>query len=402
MLPADPATRRLLLCCSLVITLSMGIRHAFGLFLLPMIEAHHWDRETFSVALAAQNLAWGAMAPVAGWAADRYGAGRVVFAGAVCYLLGMLGMAHATTPLTFSLTTGLAIGTGLAGTTFSTLYGAAGRAVTPMQRATALAIVGAAGSFGQFLLVPIGQTLLSTFGWYGALLGLSALAALMMPLAFGCRETNHVTTPGTPAEGACATLKLALSHRSYLLLTAGFFVCGFQVVFIGSHLPAYLLDQGLSARTGMLALALIGLFNIAGTYGFGQMGGHFSKKWLLAGIYSSRSVVIALFLVLPLTPLSAALFACAIGLLWLGTVPLTNGIVAQVFGVRHLAMLSGIVFLSHQTGSFLGVWLGGLFYDLTGAYTAVWLLAVGLGILATLLHIPIDEQASASPKAHSA
>ena len=389
-----PRTATLLLICgSIVVSLSLGIRHTFGLFLQPMTQDLSWSREAFSFAIALQNLIWGAGGPVTGWLADRFGAGKVVFGGGLLYAAGVGLMAYSTTPFMFTLSAGVLVGLGLSATTFSVIYGAVGRAVAPEKRAMSLAIVGAAGSFGQFLLVPSGQYLIGGMGWFAALMGLTFAAALMAPLALGTAErTAHPGSAAAVAQSAGEAVREAFGERAFWLLTLGYFVCGFQVVFIGAHLPSYVIDKGLTANTGMLALALIGLFNIFGTYGFGLAGGRWSKKKLLAAIYLARSAVIILFLLAPLSHTSVAIFAAAMGLLWLGTVPLTNGLVAQIFGVKYLAMLSGFVFFSHQLGSFLGVWLGGLVFDLTGAYDIVWMISIALGVLAALVNLPVDER----------
>jgi MFS family permease len=391
---AAPRTATLILVCgSIVVSLSLGIRHTFGLFLQPMTQDLAWSREAFSFAIALQNLVWGAGGPVTGWLADRFGAGKVVFGGGLLYAAGVGLMAYSTTPLMFTLSAGVLVGLGLAATTFSVIYGAVGRAVAPEKRAASLALVGAAGSFGQFLLVPIGQQLIGGMGWFAALAGLTFAAAFMIPLSLGTAErTAHPGSAAAVAQSAGEALREAFGERAFWLLTLGYFVCGFQVVFIGAHLPAYVLDKGLAANTGMLALALIGLFNIFGTYGFGLAGGRWSKKKLLAAIYLARSAVIVFFLLAPLSPASVAVFAAAMGLLWLGTVPLTNGLLAQIFGVKYLAMLSGFVFFSHQLGSFLGVWLGGLVFDRTGAYDIVWAISIALGVLAALVNLPVDER----------
>lgn len=383
----------MLVCGSIVVTLSMGIRHSFGLFLQPMTHDLSWNRETFSFAIAMQNLLWGLAGPLSGWLADRFGAGKVVFAGGLFYAAGVGLMMVSTTPLMFTLSAGVLIGIGLSGTTFSVVYGAVGRAVAPQKRAGALALVGAAGSFGQFMLVPTGQALIGGLGWFAALGGLTLAAVLIVPLAFGTAERfAHAAQASALAQSTGDALREAFGERSFWLLTTGYFVCGFQLIFISTHLPSYLLDKGLTANTGMLALALIGLFNIFGTYGFGLAGGRWSAKKLLALIYLARGAVIGLYLLVPPSPLSTALFAAAMGVLWLGTVPLTNGLVAQIFGVRYLAMLSGFVFLSHQLGSFLGVWLGGIVFDRTGSYNVVWLIAIGLSVVAALINLPIDER----------
>ena len=383
----------ILLCGSIVVSLSLGIRHTFGLFLQPMTQDLSWSREAFSFAIALQNLMWGAGGPVTGWLADRFGAGKVVFGGGLLYAAGVGLMAYSTTPLMFMLSAGVLVGLGLSATTFSVIYGAVGRAVAPEKRAMSLAVVGAAGSFGQFLLVPSGQYLIGGMGWFAALMGLTFAAALIVPLSLGTAERGaHSGSAAAVAQSAGEALREAFGERAFWLLTLGYFVCGFQVVFIGAHLPSYVIDKGLTANTGMLALALIGLFNIFGTYGFGLAGGRWSKKKLLAAIYLARSAIIVLFLLAPLSHMSVAIFAATMGLLWLGTVPLTNGLVAQIFGVKYLAMLSGFVFFSHQLGSFLGVWLGGFIFDKTGAYDIVWIISIALGVLAALVNLPVDER----------
>jgi len=381
----------LLLCAGIIVALSLGIRHTFGLFMRPMTMELQWGREGFSVAIALQNLVWGAAQPYSGWLADRFGAGRVILGGGLLYALGLLLMAHSTQPGTFTFSAGVLVGLGLSGTTFSVVYGAVARAVSESQRAKALALVGAAGSFGQFALVPASQYLIEQTGWFQTLLVLALASAMIAPIAAGAAERNRTAGP-SGSQTAPEALREAFAQRSFWLLTLGFFVCGFQVVFIAAHLPAYLVDRGLSGNVGMLALALIGLFNIFGTYGFGIAAGYVNKKYLLSGIYFARAVAIAAFLILPLTPVSVIVFASVMGFLWLSTVPLTNGLVAQVFGVRYLAMLSGFVFLSHQVGSFLGVWLGGVLFDRTGSYTLVWILCIALGALAGLINLPVDER----------
>jgi MFS family permease len=357
-----------------------------------MTLAHGWGRETFAFALAMQNLLWGITQPLTGLIADRYGAGKVLLAGAVLYVLGLVGMAWATTGTGFVFSAGILIGIGLSGTTFSIIYGVIGRITRPEKRSMALGIAGAAGSFGQFALLPVTQSLISGFGWLEALLILALIAALMAPLSTVLAEPHRDLSASRHTQSAWDAIHEAFAHNGFKLLTLGYFVCGFQVVFIGVHLPAYLSDQGLSANVGVTCLALIGLFNIFGTFGAGWLGGRYSKKHLLAGIYITRSVVIIAFLAAPLTPTTAYLFAMAIGLLWLATVPLTNGIVAQVFGVSYLSMLGGFVFLSHQVGSFLGAWLGGVLFDSTGSYDIVWGIIILLGVLAMAINLPIDQR----------
>ena len=380
----------ILLASSIIITLSMGIRHGFGLYLQPMTSSLNWNRETFALAIAIQNLVWGLSQPIVGMIADRYGANRVVIVGALFYALGLFFMAHSTNGLELHLSAGVLIGLGLSGTTFSVLAGVLTRAYPPEKRSMVLGLSAAAGSFGQFAVLPLTQGLISGLGWFASLFVLAALAGLLAPLGYALAEKGGTAPEFKQSAGQA--MQEALGHRGYVLLTTGFFVCGFQVVFIGVHLPSYLLDRGFPAHIGVTALALIGLFNIIGTYSAGLLGARFSKKYLLSIIYFSRSVAALLFLLLPLTPWSIYAFSIAIGLLWLSTVPLTNGIVGQIFGVRYLAMLSGFVFLSHQIGSFLGAWLGGYLFDHTGSYQIVWLIFIALGIVAALINLPIDER----------
>jgi MFS family permease len=376
---------------SLVLTLGMGLRHGFGLFLLPVTADMHWSRETFAFALALQNLVWGMTQPFAGMLADKYGTGRVVAGGALLYVLGLFWMAHPSTPLAFVLAAGVLIGTGLSGVTFSVIAGVLGRAYPPHKRSMVLGISAAAGSFGQFAMLPVTQWLLTHVGWMGALVSLACVGILMMPIAAALAEPRVVRTH-VFRQSAGEAMREALGHRGYVLLTLGFFVCGFQVVFIGVHLPAYLADHGLPASVAVTALALVGLFNIVGTYTTGWLGTRMPKRYILSFIYFARAIVIALFVFLPLSTLSVYVFAASLGVLWLSTVPPTNGIVAHVFGVRYLAMLSGFTFFSHQIGSFLGAWLGGKLYDVTGNYDVVWYLTIALGIVAGLINLPIDER----------
>ena len=387
-----------LVCGSVILTLAMGLRHGFGLFLQPITADLHWNRETFALALALQNLVWGATQPFAGMVADKYGTGRVVAVGALLYVLGLFWMSHPTTPLTFVLAAGVLIGTGLSGVTYSVIAGVLGRAYPPEKRSMVLGISAAAASFGQFALLPLTQWLLSYIGWSGALVALGCIGIAMAPLAVALIEPR-IAHVHAFAQSTGEAIGEAFRHRGYVLLTLGFFVCGFQVVFIGVHLPAYLADHGLPARVAVTALALVGLFNIIGTYTTGWLGARMPKRYILSFIYFSRAVVIALFVFLPLSAMSVYLFAIALGLLWLSTVPPTNGIVAQLFGVRYLAMLSGFTFFSHQIGSFLGAWLGGVLYDATGSYDLVWYIAIALGIVAGLINLPIDEHEVARPAA---
>jgi len=380
-----------LVCSGLIRTLAMGIRHGFGLFLQPISHDMGWGRETFALAIAVQNLVWGATQPFAGMVADKHGTARVVLVGAALYILGLVTMAHSHSPWLFVLTAGVLIGTGLSGVSWSVLSGVLGRSFPPEKRSMALGISAAAGSFGQFAMLPLTQALLASVGWYGALLAMAGVALLIVPLAAAMVE-RRVSHAHPFTQSARQAMGEALGHRGYLLLTTGFFVCGFQVVFVAVHLPAYLADKGLPAYVAVTALALIGLFNIVGTYAAGWLGGRVSKKYILSAIYFARAVVFAVFFWLPVTVFSVYAFAVALGLLWLSTIPPTNGIVAQIFGVRYLAMLAGFTFFSHQIGSFLGAWLGGRLYDVTGSYDIVWYLAIALGVLAGLINLPIDER----------
>jgi MFS family permease len=378
-----------LLCGGALVTLSMGIRHGFGFWQLPMTQTNGWTRETFAFAIALQNLLWGASQPFAGMLADRFGAARVLLVGALLYAAGLVVMALSSTGVVFTAGAGILIGLALSGVTYTVVFGVIGRTAPPEKRSQAMGIAAAAGSFGQFLMVPVEQSLIAWFGWQHALFILAAAALLMMPLAVGLREPAAAAIKSTQSVGQA--IKEAFGYRSFQWLTAGYFVCGFQVVFIGIHLPAYLKDNGMAPSVAVAALALVGLFNVFGTYAAGQLGARYPKKYLLSGIYIARAVVIGLFLLAPLSPMSVYLFAAAMGLLWLSTVPLTTGVVATVFGVQYMSMLGGFVFFSHQVGSFLGVWLGGALYDRFGNYNLVWGITIALGIFAALANLPVKE-----------
>ncbi|WP_443191442.1 MFS transporter [Pseudomonas indica] len=375
---------------SLILALSLGIRHGFGLFLPPMSAEFGWGREVFAFAIALQNLVWGLTQPFTGALADRLGAMRVVVVGGVLYGLGLLLMGFADSPWSLSLSAGLLIGFGLSGTTFSIILGAVGRALPPEKRSMGMGIAAAAGSFGQFIMLPGTLGLIGWLGWSSALIALGLLVALIVPLAAMLRDRPLPVQAHEQSLGEA--LREASSHSGFWLLALGFFVCGFQVVFIGVHLPAYLVDQHLPAQVGTTVLALVGLFNIFGTYIAGWLGGRMSKPRLLTGLYLVRAVVIAAFIMTPLTVWSAYAFGIAMGLLWLSTVPLTNGTVATLFGVRNLSMLGGIVFLFHQIGAFLGGWLGGYLYDHTGSYDLVWQLSILLSLMAAALNWPVRER----------
>ena len=386
------STTQVLICGAMIVTLSMGIRHGFGLWLQPITQAQNWTREAFALAIGVQNLTWGVTGIFAGMLADKFGAFRVILIGAVCYSLGLVGMAYATTPLMFSLTAGVLIGAAQAGTTYAVIYGVIGRNIAPERRSWAMGVAAAAGSFGQFLMVPTEGFLISNFGWQTALVILGAAALLIVPLSFGLREPGFAGGAGLKRDQSIAqALREAFKYPSFQLLMAGYFVCGFQVVFIGVHMPSYLKDKGLSPQVAGYALALIGLFNVFGTYAAGAMGQRLQKKNILSFIYFARAVVITVFVLAPLSPTSVYIFASVMGLLWLSTVPPTNAAVAQIFGIAHMSMLSGFVFFSHQIGSFMGVWLGGVLYDKTGSYDIVWYIAIALGVFAGLVNLPVKE-----------
>ena len=383
---------QVLACGAAIVTLSMGVRHGFGLWLQPITQEMGWTRQSFAFAIALQNLSWGVIGIFAGMAADRFGAFRVLMGGAVLYGLGLAGMALSPTPLLFALTTGLLIGAAQAGTTYAVIYGVLGRQIAPERRSWAMGVAAAAGSFGQFLMVPVEGWLIASLGWQQALLALSMAVLLIIPLAFGLREPGFQgAAPPKRDQTIGHALREAFSYPSFNLLMAGYFVCGFQVVFIGVHMPSYLKDNGLSPQVASYALALIGLFNVFGTYIAGTLGQRMPRRFIHSFIYLARAVAISVFLLVPLSPLSVYIFSAVMGTLWLSTVPPTNATIAQIFGVQHLSMLGGFVFFSHQLGSFMGVWLGGYLYDATGSYDIVWYIAIGLGVLAGLVNLPIKE-----------
>lgn len=384
---------QVLACGALIVTLSMGIRHGFGLWLQPITQAQNWSRETFAFAIAIQNLAWGFFGIFAGMLADRFGAFRVLLGGALLYALGLAGMALSPNPALFTLTAGILIGAAQAGTTYAVVYGVIGRQIDPAKRSWAMGVAAAAGSFGQFLMVPVEGFLISGLGWQQALLVLAVVVLAITPLAFGLREPGFGAGAAAPHRDQTIgqALSEAFKYPSFQLLMAGYFVCGFQVVFIGVHMPSYLKDKGLSPQVASYALALIGLFNVFGTYIAGTLGQKLAKRKILAFIYLGRAAAIAVFLWVPLSPMSVYIFSSVMGLLWLSTVPPTNATIAQIFGVAHLSMLGGFVFFSHQIGSFMGVWLGGLLYDRTGSYDIVWYISIALGVFAALVNLPVRE-----------
>ncbi|MEI7297130.1 MFS transporter [Paraburkholderia tropica] len=384
----------------IVMGAALGVRNVQGLFLLPVTLARGWPRETFGLALALQNLLWGVAQPFTGMIADRYGSARVIFAGALLYALGLVVMALAASTGVYTFGVGVLIGVALSGTAFGAVYGALSRLFPADRRGWALGVAGTIGGLGQFVMVPFAQTLIGAAGWTTAILAFAAVMLASAPLAAWLRDrpAGHATdaTHGqddTESEtGIRAAVKEAFAHRGFWLLNLGFFACGFQLAFIGAHLPAYLLDKGMNAREASMALAIIALANTAGTFLCGYAGGLLRRKWLLSGIYFVRAAAMALFATLPLTTASLYVFAAVMGLTWLGTVPLTNGIVSQVFGVRYIATLFGFVFFGHQLGSFFGVWLGGVVFDAMHSYAPLWYGSVALGVISGLLHMPIDDR----------
>lgn len=381
-----------LLCGGLALTVALGTRHTFGLFLQPMSADLGWDRTTFAFAMALQNLIVGLAQPFTGAIADKFGAARVMIGGALLYALGLALMAHSQTGTEFTLSAGLLVGVALSCTNFAIVFGVVGRAFAPHRRTVALGIASAAGSFGQFVMLPYGQTLINRIGWHEAFTIMALTVLVIIPLSSAMVERRQTEARGVGMLTLGGSLKEAFGHRGYVLLCSGYFVCGFQLLFISIHFPAYLIDQKMPPEVGMLGLALIGLFNIFGSYWWGLAGNRHAKKHLLSLLYFLRSVAIAIFLILPVTPVTVYVFSAAIGFLWLGTVPLTSGLIAHVFGVRYLSTLGGIAFLFHQVGSFCGVYAGGYIFDHTGSYTLMWMLTIAMGLVAAVLNLPIDER----------
>ncbi|CAI8401569.1 MAG: putative MFS-type transporter YhjX [Porticoccaceae bacterium UBA1117] len=381
-----------LVCGSLILFFSLGIRHTFGLFLQPVTLGQEWGRETFAFAIALQNLIWGASQPFTGMISDRFGAKPVIAGGAILYGLGLWVMSQVAGEVIFTLGAGVLIGLGLSGTTFPVIFGAISRLVEPQQRSLAMGVTMSVASFGQFAMLPIGLGLMTRLGWQGALIVLSLLALAMFPLAFGIRKAQAPVLSTGEDVSFTQALRDAFGTRDFWLLSLGFFVCGFQVVFIAVHLPAFLADEGIVSGVAMTVLALIGLVNIAGTYYAGLWGGRHRKPMLLSWIYLGRAVVISAFVLLPVTSTTAYIFGALMGLFWLSTVPLTNGTVAAIWGVKHLSMLGGIVFFAHQLGSFVGVWMGGWLYDRTDSYDVAWGVAIVLSLIAAGINWPITER----------
>ncbi len=375
-------------CGCLVIFFGFGTRATMGVFLVPITEEYEWGRSIFAFAAALQNIFWGFSQPLFGAIADRFGSGRVILLGGCCYIVGLLLMMVASSPLGFYIANGVLIGLGLSGTSFAVILAVIARAVPDNKRSMALGIGSAAGSLGQFVLVPVANSFVVQLGWTSTILTLACLMVLVIPFAYMLSGKQEVAGPEQTLKAA---LSEAAGHSGYVYLTAGFFVCGFQVTFIGVHLPAYLTDVGLSSSVGAWALSLVGLFNLIGTLLAGYMGNKFLKKNILSVIYFGRAVAITIFVLVPPSVASALIFAGSMGILWLATIPLTSGIVGQIFGPRYLGTLFGFVFLSHQLGSFLGVWMGGVLFDTTQSYEVVWWVCAGLGVIAAVLHLPINE-----------
>jgi len=389
-----------LVCGSLLLCLGFGVRSSFGLFLQPMSIENGWGREVFSFAMAIQNLLWGLFGPFAGAIGDRYGYGRVIVGCGVAYILGLLVMAVTNNPVSLLLGPGFLIGLALSGTTFATVLIIIGRWFPPEKRSLALGVATAAGSFGQFAIVPLAQLFINLFDWRYALVGLAAMLVLMLPLAAVLAGKPSADAPHSAApQSMRAAVTEALRERGFHLLFWGYFVCGFHIAMISVHLPAFVVDAGLTAEHGMLAIALIGLFNMLGSFTAGLLGGRFSKKYLLSGIYSVRAIFIIGLISFPLTPTTLYAFAVGIGFLWLSTVPLTNGLVGQIFGMRYAGTLAAIVFFGHQLGSFIGVWLAGYLYDHVGSYTPAFMVSIGLAVFAALVNLPVNEQPLAARRA---
>jgi predicted MFS family arabinose efflux permease len=385
----------ILVCASIVLILSFGIRTSFGIFLTPVTTDLGIGRASFAFAIAIQSLLWGVSQPFAGAIADRYGSGRVVVVCSLMYVLGLVLMSRASTGMDLTLSNGVLIGLALSGTGFPVILSVVGRSVDESRRSLFLGFASAGGSSGQVLMVPLGQLFLDGYGWSTALLCFALLASLMVPLAAALTGKPSAVGARVRKQSLGEAIAEASRHGGYWYLTAGFFVCGFHVTFIATHLPAYIIDRGVAPVMGAVALALIGFGNIIGSLTCGVLGGLYPKKHVLAGLYLARSVVITAFIMAPVSDFSIMLFAVCIGMLWLGTVPLTSGLVAQIFGIRYMATLFGFVFFSHQLGSFLGAWLGGYIFDTTGSYELVWWIAIVLGVVAAALHWPIDERAVA-------
>ena len=377
-----------------IVAVSMGIRQSFGVFLQPVVTDLELTRTTFGLTIAIQNLVWGLAQPFAGMLTDKFGSLRMLILSSLLYIAGLVLTALTTTATGLHLSLGMMVGLAMSGTTFTVVLSAIGRLVPPEKRSLAFGIVSSGGSIGMFSFVPLSQLFIGWYGWSTAFLILAGCVMIvpLLTLLLRHQAMEEANSSNLPGETLSQVLRSAGTHSGYLLLNCGFLVCGFHVAFIATHLPAFLNDAAVSPMRAAFALGLIGVFNILGTYLAGLYGGRYRKKYLLSGLYLGRALVIALFIALPLSEITLALFAAAMGLLWLGTIPLTSGLVAEIFGVRYGGTLFGIVFLSHQVGSFLGAWLGGYLFETTGSYLLMWQLAILLGILAALVHWPIRDE----------
>ena len=379
-------------CGGLAMTIVLGTRHGFGLYLQPMTLDLGISRETFSIAIALQNLFYGFSQPLTGMIADKFGAAKVMAFGTIAYAIGLVLMSYSTSGMELNLSAGLLIGIAMGCCGFSTVYGVVGRTVSAANRSTALGIVGAAGSMGQFLMLPYGQMLINHLGWQQALLVLAFTVLLLLPLSTALVEDKNAQVQLSFKQSIPAALREAFAHRGFLLMCIAYTVCGFQLLFISVHFPAYLIDQKMSPATGMIALALIGLCNTFGSFTWGWLGGRYTKKYLLATLYFTRAMVVMAFILSPLSPMTVYLFSSAIGFLWLGTAPVTSALIAQIFGPRYLSTLTGCAFMFHQVGSFLGVWIGGRIFDVSGSYNLMWWIIIFAGFIAALLNLPVDER----------
>ena len=377
-------------CAGLAMTIVLGTRHGFGLYLQPMTLDLGISRETFAFAIALQNLVYGLSQPITGIIADKFGAARVMAVGTIAYALGLVLMSHSATGMELNLSAGVLVGAAMGCCGFSTVYGVIGRTIAPEKRSTAMGIVGACGSLGQFLMLPYGQLLINHLGWQQALVILGFTVLLLLPLSTALVEEKKPQSLNK--QSIPEALREAASHKGFVLMCLSYTVCGFQLLFVSVHFPAYLIDQKMSPATGMLALALIGLFNTFGSYTWGWLGGRYTKKYLLATLYFTRAMVITAFVLAPISPFTVYLFSSAIGFLWLGTAPVTSALIAQIFGARYLSTLTGCAFLFHQIGSFLGVWLGGIIFDARGSYTLMWWITIAAGLVAAIMVLPVDER----------
>ncbi|WP_127092062.1 MFS transporter [Aquabacter cavernae] len=391
---ASASTLLILVAGCLIAMLTFGPRASSGFFLIPMSNTYGWGRDVFGLALALQNLLWGLGSPFAGAIADRFGTVRVLCVGALLYAAGIALMASASTPALLHLSAGVLVGFGLSACSFNLVLAAFGKLLPERWRSLGFGAGTAAGSFGQFLFPPLATGLIAQVGWQETLLVFAAILLLVLPLslALATRGTQAVSAANVPNQSIAGALREAFAHPSYVLLVLGFFTCGFQLAFVTVHMPAFLADKGITAGIGASTLALIGLFNIVGSLSAGALASRFSRKWMLAVIYALRGVAIAVFILLPITPLSCLIFGASLGLLWLSTVPPTSGLVMLMFGTRYMAMLYGFAFFSHQVGGFLGVWLGGILYEGTGSYDIVWWLSVALSFASAAINLPIRER----------